>query len=39
MLRLLEPYRPQRFRLVRVLYASGFDAPRFGPRRPPSGAR
>lgn len=39
MLRLLEPYRPQRFRLVRVLYASGFDAKRFGPRRPSSGAR
>jgi 3-methyladenine DNA glycosylase/8-oxoguanine DNA glycosylase len=33
MLRLLEPYRPQRFRLVLVLYASGFGAQRFGPHR------
>jgi hypothetical protein len=32
MLELLEPYRGQRARLVRVLELSGLMAPRFGPR-------
>lgn len=36
---LLEPYRPHRFRLVRVLYASGFDVQRFAPRRRGSAVR
>lgn len=35
MLELLEPYRPQRARVVRLLEASGLRTPRFGPRRGP----
>lgn len=34
MLELLEPYRGQRARAVRLIEASGITAPRFGPRRP-----
>ena len=34
MLELLEPYRGQRARLVRLLELSGMRAPSFGPRRP-----
>jgi 3-methyladenine DNA glycosylase/8-oxoguanine DNA glycosylase len=34
MLELLEPYRGQRGRVVRLLTASGIQAPRFGPRMP-----
>ena len=34
MLELLEPYRGQRGRVVRLLEASGMGAPRYGPRRP-----
>jgi 3-methyladenine DNA glycosylase/8-oxoguanine DNA glycosylase len=30
--RLLEPYRPHRYRVVRLLELSGFRKPRFGPR-------
>lgn len=30
--RLLEPYRPHRYRVVRLLELSGFRTPRFGPR-------
>jgi 3-methyladenine DNA glycosylase/8-oxoguanine DNA glycosylase len=33
MLELLEPYRGQRARVVRILAASGHHAPAFGPRR------
>ena len=33
MLELLEPYRGQRGRLVRLLELAGIDAPKFGPRR------
>jgi 3-methyladenine DNA glycosylase/8-oxoguanine DNA glycosylase len=33
MLDLLEPYRGQRDRVVRLLLAAGAHAPRFGPRR------
>jgi 3-methyladenine DNA glycosylase/8-oxoguanine DNA glycosylase len=33
MLELLEPYRPHRARVIRLLYASHLRAPRFGPRR------
>jgi 3-methyladenine DNA glycosylase/8-oxoguanine DNA glycosylase len=33
MLDLLEPYRPNRGRIVRLLLADGWAAPRFGPRR------
>ena len=32
MLRILEPYRGQRWRVLRLLDASGADMPRFGPR-------
>ncbi len=32
MLELLEPYRPHRARVVRLLHAAGIHAPRFGPR-------
>lgn len=35
MLALLEPYRPQRYRAIRLLEASGFRMPRFGPRLAP----
>jgi 3-methyladenine DNA glycosylase/8-oxoguanine DNA glycosylase len=35
MLELLEPYRGQRARVVRLLEASGLAAPRFGPRMAP----
>ncbi|NUP73104.1 MAG: 3-methyladenine DNA glycosylase, partial [Sinomonas sp.] len=31
-LRLLEPWRGQRQRVVRLLYLAGVRAPRFGPR-------
>ena len=31
---LLSPFRPHRFRVLKVLQASGKGAPRFGPRRP-----
>jgi 3-methyladenine DNA glycosylase/8-oxoguanine DNA glycosylase len=34
MLELLEPYRGQRARVVRLLEASGIKAPRYGPRTP-----
>jgi 3-methyladenine DNA glycosylase/8-oxoguanine DNA glycosylase len=34
MLALLEPFRPHRARVVRLLHAAGIKAPRFGPRRP-----
>ncbi len=34
MLQLLEPYRGQRGRVVRLLLAAGHSAPKFGPRRP-----
>jgi len=34
MLELLEPYRGQRARVVRLIEASGLGAPRYGPRRP-----
>lgn len=34
MLQLLEPYRGQRFRILRWLYAAGVGAPKFGPRAP-----
>jgi 3-methyladenine DNA glycosylase/8-oxoguanine DNA glycosylase len=33
MLELLEPYRPHRARVIKLLYASHIRAPRFGPRR------
>ena len=32
MVELLEPWRPHRYRVVRLLECSGFAAPRFGPR-------
>ena len=32
MVELLEPWRPQRYRVVRLLECSGFAKPRFGPR-------
>ena len=35
MLELLEPYRGQRGRVIRLLEASGVSAPRFGPRLSP----
>ena len=35
MLELLEPYRPQRGRVIRLLELSGVRAPRFGPRMAP----
>jgi 3-methyladenine DNA glycosylase/8-oxoguanine DNA glycosylase len=34
MLEVLEPFRPQRARVVQVLLAAGVGAPRFGPRMP-----
>lgn len=34
MLELLEPYRGQRARAIRLIEASGITAPRYGPRRP-----
>ena len=33
MLQLLEPYRPHRYRVVRLAFRSGLRPPRFGPRR------
>jgi 3-methyladenine DNA glycosylase/8-oxoguanine DNA glycosylase len=33
MLELLEPYRPHRARVIRLIYAGGIRAPRFGPRQ------
>ncbi len=39
MLELLEPYRGQRFRVVRMVMWSGEDAPRFGPRMDPPASR
>jgi outer membrane protein assembly factor BamD (BamD/ComL family) len=33
MLALLEPFRPHRFRVLRLLGAAGHDAPRHGPRK------
>ncbi|MCE7870281.1 hypothetical protein DYH09_07865 [bacterium CPR1] len=39
MLELLEPYRGQRFRVLRMLLAAGADAPRFGPRMDPPASR
>lgn len=35
MLQLLEPYRGHRFRVIRLLFAAGFEAPRRGPKRTP----
>lgn len=32
MLELLEPYRPHRARVIKLIYAGGIRAPRFGPR-------
>jgi 3-methyladenine DNA glycosylase/8-oxoguanine DNA glycosylase len=32
MVELLEPWRPQRYRVIRLLECSGFAKPRFGPR-------
>jgi hypothetical protein len=32
MLEVLEPFRPQRARVVQMLLADGHSAPRFGPR-------
>ena len=34
MLEVLEPFRPQRARVVQLLLANGAAAPRFGPRSP-----
>ena len=34
MLELLEPYRPHRARVIRLIFAGGIRAPRFGPRVP-----
>lgn len=39
MLELLEPYRGQRFRVLRMLMSAGADAPRFGPRMDPPASR
>src|SRR5690606_8569981 len=33
MLELLEPFAGQRFRVLRILWAAGIHAPRFGPRK------
>jgi 3-methyladenine DNA glycosylase/8-oxoguanine DNA glycosylase len=33
MLELLEPYRGQRWRVLRLLFAAGISAPKFGPKR------
>ncbi len=35
MLELLEPYRGDRFRVLRLIWAAGISAPRRGPKRPP----
>jgi hypothetical protein len=35
MLELLEPYRGQRARVIRLLESSGIGAPRYGPRMAP----
>ena len=35
MLELLEPYRGQRGRVIRLLELGGFEAPRYGPRLSP----
>jgi hypothetical protein len=37
MLELLEPYRGQRARVIRLLQASGIRIPRYGPRFAPRG--
>jgi 3-methyladenine DNA glycosylase/8-oxoguanine DNA glycosylase len=37
MLELLEPYRGQRGRVIRMLEAAGISAPRYGPRLAPRG--
>jgi 3-methyladenine DNA glycosylase/8-oxoguanine DNA glycosylase len=34
MLELLEPYRGHRCRVLRLLFAAGIEAPRYGPRLP-----
>lgn len=34
MAEILEPFRPHRYRVIRLLWAAGITAPRFGPRRP-----
>jgi hypothetical protein len=34
MLELLEPYRGHRGRVLRLLFAAGIEAPRYGPRLP-----
>ena len=34
MLELLEPFRPHRARVVQLLIAGGWRAPRYGPRQP-----
>jgi 3-methyladenine DNA glycosylase/8-oxoguanine DNA glycosylase len=34
MLEVLEPFRPQRARVVQMLLATGVSAPKFGPRAP-----
>lgn len=39
MLRLLEPYRPHRHRVVRLLRVSGFEQQRFGPKLAPEDHR
>lgn len=39
MLELLEPFRPERFRVLRMLMMYGSDAPRFGPRMDPPASR
>ena len=39
MLELLAPYRPHRYRAIRLLELSGFRAPRFGPRYGPRDLR
>jgi len=39
MLRLLEPFRGHRFRVIRLIQESGSPTPRFGPRRPTSSFR
>ena len=39
MLRLLQPYRPHRHRVVRLLRVSGFEQQRFGPKLAPEDHR
>ena len=39
MLELLEPYRPHRYRVVRLAFRSGLRPPRYGPRRRPHDIR